>query len=72
MSLIMLIFVDFSDQQVLQDVRKITGDTTYTPTDPRELASRLLVTCYMGTVNSSVETYTRAKKLAEQIGRYVV
>ncbi|XP_072045971.1 glutamine-dependent NAD(+) synthetase-like [Amphiura filiformis] len=58
------------DDQVIQDVRRITGDSNYTPTDPRELASHLLVTCYMGTVNSSVETYTRAQNLAEQIGSY--
>ena len=64
-------FSPISDEQVLRDVRRITGESGYTPSDPKELASRVLVTCYMGTVNSSVETYTRAKNLAEQIGRWV-
>ena len=54
----------------MQDIRKITGEADYTPSDPRELAGRLLVTCYMGTVNSSVETYTRAANLAQQIGSH--
>lgn len=34
------------------------------------LADRLFVTMYMGTVNSSIETAQRAKKLAKEIGAY--
>lgn len=64
-------FFVLTDEQVLSDVRKVTHDPTYTPQDPRELANKLLVTCYMGTKNSSVETYNRAKSLADQIGRLV-
>ena len=42
----------------------------YVPTDPRELANRIFVTCYMGTENSSEETRMRASNLAEEIGSY--
>ena len=40
------------------------------PTDPRELANRIFVTCYMGTENSSEETKKRAANLSEEIGSY--
>ena len=55
---------------VLADVRRVAGDTSYTPTDPAELCGRLLVTCYMGTECSSEETKARAKKLANQVGSH--
>jgi len=54
--------------QVLEDVRKITGEEGYTPTDAKDLANRLLYTCYMGTTNSSNDTRDRASKLAGEIG----
>ncbi|XP_033629218.1 glutamine-dependent NAD(+) synthetase-like [Asterias rubens] len=56
------------NEQVLSDIRRVTSDPSYTPTDPSELAGRILFTCYLGTVNSSVDTYTRAKNLAAEIG----
>ena len=49
---------------------KLEGESQYRPTDPRELAGRLLHTCYMGTENSSAETRERAKRLADEIGAY--
>ncbi|KAG0244155.1 glutamine-dependent NAD(+) synthetase [Actinomortierella wolfii] len=61
------------DQQTIKDVRQVTGesaDSGYIPTDPRELANRIFHTCYMGTTNSSKETRSRAKELAETIGSY--
>lgn len=58
------------EEDVLRDVRRVTGDPGYTPTDPQELCNRLLVTCYMGSENSSEETKARAKKLSQQIGSY--
>jgi NAD+ synthase (glutamine-hydrolysing) len=58
------------DETALADVRRVTGDAAYTPTDAAELCNRLLVTCYMGSENSSEETKARAKKLAAQIGAY--
>jgi len=48
----------------------VTGDPGYTPTDAQELCNRLLVTCYMGSENSSEETKARAKKLSQQVGSY--
>ena len=44
--------------------------STYIPTDPKELASRIFVTCYMGTENSSEETRKRASDLADEIGSH--
>lgn len=59
-----------SDAQVLSDIRKIVGDCEYVPTDPKQLCYTILVTCYMGTENSSTETKSRAAELAGQIGSY--
>ena len=61
---------NFLDTQVLNDIRKIVGDADYTPTDPKQLCNTLLVTCYMATENSSIETKSRAADLASQIGSY--
>ncbi|KAG7207960.1 hypothetical protein KM043_009544 [Ampulex compressa] len=58
------------DAQVLSDIRKIVGDGEYVPSDPKQLCNTILVTCYMGTENSSAETKARAAELAEQIGSY--
>ena len=58
------------DETVLSDVRRVTGDSAYTPTEPQELCNRIFVTCYMGTENSSDDTKARAKKLSSQIGSY--
>lgn len=47
---------------------QIANDNSYTPKDPRELASRIFYTAYMGTENSSAETRQRAADLAKDIG----
>ncbi|KAL7274958.1 glutamine-dependent NAD(+) synthetase [Rhizina undulata] len=63
------------DQQVISDVRRISGekpDSTWTPKTPQELANRIFHTSFMGTENSSAETRARAKDLAEAIGSYHV
>lgn len=60
------------DDKVIADARRIAGepeDSTWVPTDPRDLANRIFHTCYMGTENSSADTRKRAKELAEAIGR---
>lgn len=59
----------FVDAKVLSDLRRITGDPEYTPKSASELCNRFLVTCYMGTENSSKETKQRASSLAASIGR---
>ena len=61
------------ETQVIIDARRIAGepeDSNYLPLDPKEFASRIFHTCYMGTENSSAETRRRAKQLSAAIGRY--
>ncbi|KAI7864658.1 glutamine-dependent NAD(+) synthetase with GAT domain-containing protein [Spinellus fusiger] len=58
--------------QVIADARRLAGkqDTDYIPSDPREFASHIFYTCYMGTEHSSQATRQRAKDLAHVIGSY--
>ena len=49
------------DETALANVRRVTGDNNYVPSDPTEMCNRVLVTCYMGSENSSEETKARAK-----------
>lgn len=60
--------IQLGDSKVLSDLRRILGDPEYTPNLATELCNRILVTCYMGTENSSKETRQRAVTLAAQIG----
>jgi NAD+ synthase (glutamine-hydrolysing) len=62
--------VELGEVQVLHDVRKILADPEFIPHTPESLCSRLLVTCYMGSQNSSKETKKRALMLANQVGSY--
>ncbi|XP_057408944.1 glutamine-dependent NAD(+) synthetase isoform X2 [Balaenoptera acutorostrata] len=62
--------VKHGNQEVLADVRTIVNQTSYTPQDPRELCGRVLTTCYMASENSSRETCSRARDLAQQIGSH--
>lgn len=64
-----LLSLHYIDLQVLKDVRRVVGDDSYCPGDPRELAGLIFTTCYMASENSSEDTYKRAKELANQIGR---
>ena len=58
-----------SDSQVLEDLRRVVSDPSYSPQDPKELCGRVFTTCYMASENSSEDTHSRAKELANQIGR---
>jgi NAD+ synthase (glutamine-hydrolysing) len=58
------------DVQVLHDCRKILADPDFTPHNAASLCSRILVTCFMGSENSSKETRKRASMFANQIGSY--
>ncbi|KAM9409466.1 glutamine-dependent NAD(+) synthetase isoform 2-T2 [Pholidichthys leucotaenia] len=60
--------VENGNSQVLEDVRRIVGDYSYRPQDPKELCGRLFTTCYMASENSSEETRNRARDLANEIG----
>ena len=74
-----------NDQQVLEDARRIVGEplhSDYRPTNPKEfcryaldssspmILRRIFHTTFMGTENSSADTRSRAKELAETIGSY--
>ncbi|KAK5935964.1 hypothetical protein CgunFtcFv8_021272 [Champsocephalus gunnari] len=54
--------------QVLEDVRRVVGDDTYCPQSPEELCGHMFTTCYMASENSSLDTCSRARELANQIG----
>ncbi|KAK3124944.1 hypothetical protein QOZ80_7BG0597310 [Eleusine coracana subsp. coracana] len=63
--------IEKGDEQVKVDALRIGqykgGEI---PTDSKELATRLFYTVYMGTENSSEDTRSRAKRLAEEIGSF--
>uniref|UniRef100_A0A8C2WJP2 Glutamine-dependent NAD(+) synthetase n=1 Tax=Cyclopterus lumpus TaxID=8103 RepID=A0A8C2WJP2_CYCLU len=60
--------VEGGNSQVLEDVRRVVGDDSYRPEHPRELCGHIFTTCYMASENSSEDTCSRAKGLANQIG----
>lgn len=61
------------NQQVLDDLRKITRSEDYwIPEKPQDIASKIFHTCFMGTENSSKETRGRSRSLSEKIGSYHV
>ncbi|CAF0844428.1 unnamed protein product [Brachionus calyciflorus] len=69
-SMCCLIYMEISQNNeiVLRELRRIVNDDTYIPTSQNDICSKLFVTCYMGTANSSEQTKNRAKDLANQIG----
>ncbi|XP_037344390.2 glutamine-dependent NAD(+) synthetase [Pungitius pungitius] len=60
--------VEDGNSQVLEDVRRVVADASYRPEHPRELCGHIFTTCYMASENSSEDTCSRAKGLANQIG----
>ncbi|KAK5992153.1 Putative glutamine-dependent NAD(+) synthetase [Cladobotryum mycophilum] len=62
--------INNGEESTLRDLRTVVGIKDYTPKTPEEIVSKLLHTCFMGTVNSSEETRSRAKRLSAQIGGY--
>jgi len=56
------------NEHVLNDLRVITRDDTFTPESPQQICSNVLTTCYMASENSSSETKSRAEGLATAIG----
>jgi NAD+ synthase (glutamine-hydrolysing) len=70
--LVVQAIVDGNDQ-VVKDARRLGGepeDSLWIPKTPQELCNRIFHTCFMGTTNSSKETRSRAKELANDIGAY--
>lgn len=70
MAKLVLLSIENGEDGTLADLRRVTGDNNFTPQTPHEIVSRLLTTCYMGTVNSSPDTKGRAARLAEKIGAH--
>ena len=68
--------VQDGNKQVLEDVRRIVGPyhgEDWVPTSPKQICDGILHTVYMGmSQQSSTETRSRAKRLAEDIGCYHV
>ncbi|GEQ67601.1 hypothetical protein JCM33374_g1266 [Metschnikowia sp. JCM 33374] len=62
--------IEAGNTTVLEDVRSLVKDPEFTPKTPQDVANRLFYTSFMGTVNSSSETRSRAKELSEKIGSY--
>uniref|UniRef100_A0A3Q4BJK3 Glutamine-dependent NAD(+) synthetase n=1 Tax=Mola mola TaxID=94237 RepID=A0A3Q4BJK3_MOLML len=60
--------IEDGNSQVLEDVRRVVGNDSYHPQDPRELCGHIFTTCYMASENSTKDTRRRAKDLANQIG----
>ncbi|KAI3376793.1 hypothetical protein L3Q82_000384 [Scortum barcoo] len=60
--------IEDGNSQVLKDVCRVIGDDSYHPQHPKELCGRIFTTCYMASENSSEDTCSRAKGLADQIG----
>jgi len=52
----------------LSDLRKVVKKQDFMPKSYQEIVNQLLVTCYLGTENSSQATNDRAKKVADSIG----
>ncbi|EHA47279.1 hypothetical protein MCOR27_008586 [Pyricularia oryzae] len=70
MAKLVLLSIKNGEENTLNDLRKVTGINDYVPESPEEIVGKLLHTCFMGTVNSSDETRSRAKRLAERLGAY--
>ncbi|GMG40519.1 unnamed protein product [Ambrosiozyma monospora] len=59
--------------QVIKDAQLVANmPEGWIPSTPQEFSGKIFHTCYMGTKNSSSETRSRAKLLAEKIGSYHV
>lgn len=62
--------IEEGDQNCLADLRRIVRNETFTPTKYQDIVNQLLVTCYMGTKNSSQDTLDRADRVASGIGAH--
>lgn len=59
------------DKQVIHDVQAVCHQpSNWLPETPQDIAKHIFYSSFMGTVNSSKETRSRAKELASIIGSY--
>jgi NAD+ synthase (glutamine-hydrolysing) len=63
-------FIEQGHTEVLDDLRKITCDSSFVPSSHQDIANRIFYTCYMGTSSSGEATKSRAERLAREIGAY--
>ncbi|KAI1736880.1 NAD+ synthase [Xylaria scruposa] len=70
MAKVVLSSIESGSKSTLADLRRVTGLKDLVPKTPEEIVNLLLTTCYMGTVNSSEETRSRAEILSKRIGAY--
>lgn len=70
MANVVLASIEAGSENTLADLRVITGLKDVAPKTPNDIVNLLLTTCYMGTVNSSEDTRSRAEKLAQKLGAW--
>jgi NAD+ synthase (glutamine-hydrolysing) len=70
MARLVLRSVESGEEETLKDLRRVTGLPNFRPKKAEDIVSLLFHTAYMGTVHSSQETASRARRLAETIGAY--
>ncbi|KAI8627142.1 NAD+ synthase [Xylariaceae sp. FL1651] len=70
MAKVVLDSIESGSKTTLADLRRVTGLKDLVPKTPEEIVNLVLTTCYMGTVNSSEETRSRAEMLSKKIGAY--
>lgn len=56
------------NQQALIDIRRIVKDQTFVPSTYQDIVSKMFVTAYLGTANSSDTTRDRAKRVSAGLG----
>eukprot|EP01091_Cochliopodium_minus_P008903 TRINITY_DN2092_c0_g2_i1.p1 TRINITY_DN2092_c0_g2~~TRINITY_DN2092_c0_g2_i1.p1 ORF type:complete len:703 (-),score=157.25 TRINITY_DN2092_c0_g2_i1:76-2184(-) len=69
-SMCQLIFKEIKkgNSVILGDLRRVARLPNYDPLDPRDIASKIFVTAFLATKNSSTETSERAFNLSSEIG----
>lgn len=65
-----IVFEGCKDPETLNELRRVVQIPNFTPTKYQDIVGQLLVTSYLSTKNSSQDTNSRAKRLAEGIGAH--
>lgn len=58
------------NKMALEDIRFVVKDPSFTPSSYKDIVSRIFVTSYLSTTNSSKDTLQRAESLARAIGSH--
>lgn len=70
MSKIVFESIQGGNAETLATLRRIVKNEKFTPAKYQDIVNQLLVTCYLGTKNSSAETLGRSKRVAEALGSH--